>query len=433
MHFSLSINTNRLIIPPTIPSSILNRFIEIELTKGSSQSSFVIFLAKTRRFFVPIEIRKALHLQHNDQIKVNLQPLQNTLRTPILIKDKKFDFLSSVPITTLSGYSVLVLPKRNNLLCWYSSQGRPNELLIKRFADPLKIARFIGYYQAESGKSKLFPRRGRELNFTNTKLTLIQDFLSLSQKFLDITLWHVTISYNKNVQPKFINDLIHTFVDYGLLQKNIHTRIATRIKNYTIKTYISNSVLAETIALTSNKLQNYLATQQNFPLFIEFMKAYIAGDGTFFSKRDKYGSLHSRLILHEQYYGSILLLEKIMKNHGFSGRIRKHATKNLYLFITIINWDFLFLLLQYDLLALTPNHKEKLINALLTHKNYHSLKYILDLPSRFSYTELKLNCSRKGWLNKRIREGLIAQTQDQTYILTLKGIRTKELLNKLPC
>ena len=166
---------------------------------------------------------------------------------------------------------------------------------------PFDFVKLLGYHQAEGGKPVLRKRRGREFNFTNKRMDLIKDFMKKSEHLIDKRLWNVTIRHNINIKKEMLDK-----VKKELLKEKVNKidiKPATRIKHIVIKIWISNSILAETIENLNDKIKNLFLenkTKIQNDLYGLYFRGYLAGDGNFYSYRDKYGSLHSRLYLYEE-------------------------------------------------------------------------------------------------------------------------------------
>ncbi len=427
---NLTIKTNRLTIPYVIGKGLIGKFVIVEVVNDAMQEQFFVQLSKTRRFFVPKEIRERMGLKPNQKICVNISPGDNEPRPEEIFQNNRFDMLSCVPLVTLSGYEVLAINKGEEIVSWYSTPGRPNELRLRRYCSEEDIARFSGYYQAECGKAKLRHRQGRNLNFTNKKMFLIEDFIDLSSKFITSAHWSACIRYNKErVSRATLDNVQNKLSDMGIPKERVKIASVERVDTYVITVYMCSSILAETVSLACHAFKEYLLGNDNENLFRQFMRGYLAGDGNFFSGRDKEGSLHSRLNFYEEKEESISSLARIMARYGFRGKTRKSKLKNLYVHTISINWENLLRLHELGLFEDIPHHRDKIVWALSQHNRYRSLRHLVYLGTSFSKGDLRLHQDSKGsWIVKRLREGLIERDVNGNYNLTEKGTRIKSLL-----
>ncbi len=411
------------------------RFIEIFIANKDKEASFITFLSKDKRIYIPIKIRETLKIKDEVNI-VKIKIIENKKRRKFLLKNNLMDLISVIPEKTLSGYDIVVIEKDDSYLCWYCTQGRPKELLIKKEI-PGVFLRFLGYYQAEGGKPKLTKRRGRTLSFSNTKFEIIKDFFKLSENLLDKNLWNATINYNKKIERKDIEDLILKLKELGIQKDKIKIHPREKIKNYSIILWISNSILAETIDNLNNKSRDLILKTKNKALFENYFRGVIAGDGNFFSYRDKKGSLHSWLSIYEEKEHYILRYKEILEKYGLNGKIRKDKDKNLYILVILANWEKLLNLLKYDIFLYTPKHKDRLLWTIKNHKKYRALKYLTKLEDKFDIKDIK-NISNKNysyaahWIKKRKREDIILPKEiienRQSWELTDKGKEVRKIL-----
>ncbi len=387
-----------------------NKFVEIFVKYKNKKTSFFAIIPKDGRFYVPRKIRKDLKIKDSVRIE-KIKQIKNQKRTTNLWKNNRIDLLSIIPEQTMSGYEILVRNNKNKLCCWYCTQGRPKEILLNRYV-PASFVRFLGYYQAEGGKPRLRERQGRSLNFTNKNFDLVKDFIGLSSYLVNIGLWGVTIRYNKRINKTIIENLIKNLQNLGLKKEKIYAKSAKRIKDYVVKVWIANSILAESIENLNNNLKEFLIKNYSKKVFANYLKGIIAGDGSFFSHRDKKGSLHSRMYIYEEKERHIKIHKKVLELYGLKGKIKKVKNKNLYLLILVNNWEMLLNLLKYDLFAHAPHHRNKLIWTIKEHKKYRVLKYLLSLPEPFSIKELEVLTNKNynygaTWIKRRYREGII--------------------------
>lgn len=360
----VKIKNNRIWLPKHVQNIIGDEFIEVRI----KNICFITKLTKDGRFFIRKKIGKRFP---NKQSRIQVIILKNLDRSKKFISKNRVDILAFVPKKTLSGYNILALEKKDKIELWYSTKGGPNEIKINRFV-PIYILRLLGYWQAEGGKLKLKKRRGREFNFTNKSIKIILDFLRLSENLIDPSLWRVSIRHNPSLPKKEITKISN------ILKKREITKIkikpAERIKTFTIKLWISNSLLAETLSNMVNFFRKYLIKSEinrvNEKLLIYFLQGLLAGDGSFFSKRDKYGSLHSRMSVYESNLNYIEDYKNLLNKLNINGHIRKEKNKNLYIFTAYTNWKTLLTLREKELFEYSENNKNKIINAINNHRGY---------------------------------------------------------------
>lgn len=363
MKLDVNIKNNRIWLPKPIQHGIGGSFIEVKL----NNISFVTKLTKDGRFAVPKQFRHQLQFS---QIKSEITILKNVVRPKIVRVRNYLDVLNFIPETTISGFPVLTTATDKKLRLWYSTKGRPNELTVNRYV-PSDFLVLLGYYQAEGGKMKLHHRRGREINFTNTDWNLIADFLFYIGRLIDIKLCKATIRYNKDVTYSMIETLKARLIRAGVKEENVFDKPAIRIRSYTVRIWVSNSLLAEIMDSMLNQLRKYLSSNSiNKELIVYFLQGAIAGDGNFSSLRDKRGSLHSYLRIFEPNKEVIDDYGVMLRKLGITTKIMKVKNKNLYLRHSFVNWHTLLRLLELGLLNKSPDNYSRLINAIKEHRNY---------------------------------------------------------------
>jgi len=359
----VNIINGRIWLPKDIQKSIKDEFILVKI----KEKSFITKLTKDGRFFIPKEIRI---LTGDGKTDVSINIIKNLARTEKIIKDGCIDVLAFVPKKTISGYNILALEEKRELRLWYSTKGRPDEMKVNRFL-PLGFITLLGYYQAEGGKIKLKKRRGREINFTNTNLRLIEDFLKYSTQLFDISLFKATINKRVGLDIEEISRVKEKLFIWGIKKENIQIRTGQRIKNFTVRLWISNSLLAEII----DSLMNYFRAQLSEEIVYKelvgfFLQGLLAGDGSFTSSRDKNGSLHSYLRVYEGNYEYIKDYQKMIDLFlGVTGKIRKEK-KNMYQYYLFANWSVLLKMLEHNLWCKVATKQQKLIETIKNHRNF---------------------------------------------------------------
>ena len=341
----------------------------------------------------------------------------------------------------MSGFDVLAKVDHNKMTLWYSTKGRPNEIEINRFV-PFETARLIGYFMAEGGKPKLAKRRGRELCFTNKSLGIITDFLNLSKMMFDVSRWSASVRYSPAVSQEDLENVTRILEYSGVRRENVSKRESERIASYTIRLWIGSSVLAETVHSMSMGVMRFLSDVSacsKRDIIRHFLQGLIAGDGSLFSKRDKNGSLHTRLYVFESNKGFIEDYARIFLKIGIKGGIRKVKGKNLFIFTSHLNWEMLLLALKYDILS-SHVHKKKLIEAIASHRRYKALRYLPMIEGEVSARILRgitkmPGSYNSGWVRDRTRDGILRKLRREHGVnvceLTLKGRQAKRALKSI--
>ncbi len=359
----VNIKNNRIWLPKSIQKTIGNQFIEIKI----GDICFITKLTKEGRFFIPKELRWNIL---NEPTKIQFSILKNIYRPKKFILNNKIDVLSFIPEKILSGFDILALEEENKIKLWYSTKGRPNDITINRFV-PLEFFRLLGYYQAEGGKVKLRKRRGREINFTNADMGLIEDFLKYWGYLVNLNLCKCTIRYNPQLNYEKIIEVEDKLISIGIKAENINDKQAKRIKEYTVRIWITNSLLAEIIDSMMNEVRKYLiGSKSNKKLIVYFLQGLLAGDGNFYSTRDRKGCLHSYLRVFECNGGFVSDYRKLFESLGINGKIKKIKNKNLYIFELFVNWAYLLKILKLGLLEKSPENQKRLENAIKQHRGY---------------------------------------------------------------
>jgi len=375
MRFKLPVKTNRILLPFGFRKNLIGRFFLVDINKSDKKSSFLYRMTKDERIIIPKHIRSDLRLKCGDMLGVGIKTVRNMPRTGKMLSGDVFNTIHYVPEKTISGYEILATCNCGNLLLWYSAKGRPNEVEIKKFALP-EFSRFLGYYQAEGGKVKLSKRRGRELSITNKSFKIIEDSVSLSGKFFDRRLWKATIVYNGRMADDEIEKLKYDLSGLGIRRRSIHATKGEDVREYTIKIWITNSILAETIFNFSNKVRKHIVScnldaSVNMEVAENFLRGLIAGDGNLNVWRDRKGSLHKRLQIFETNRDFIEDYSEILRKFGISGRISKDKIKRLYTYSASLNWNALMRIKNSGLL-LAGGHMKKLETAIREQRRFRN-------------------------------------------------------------
>jgi len=363
IELSVNVKGNRIWLPRDVQSRITNIFIRVHIER----LSFITKINKDGRLVIPKEILFGLNIINNSHHNVKIEILQSLDKPENFLKDGYVDLLFFVSRKTLSGFDVLVLEEANNKLrLWYSTKGRPNEIVINRFVS-FKFVRLLGYYQAEGGKLKLTKRRGRELNFTNTSLDIIQDFINLSKDLINITEWKASIRYKENTKETEIASLVKILNDFGV--NNVYTHSAKIIDKCSVRLWITSSLIVELVYNCMNSIRKYLANgepnQLNLTLASYFLQGVIAGDGNIYCVKGKKHSLHPRLSIFESNEECIKDYYKLLMKFGIIGNYVKRKGKNLFIYSGYINKHNLQSVLSNRLLDCSKNNYERLLKAKL--------------------------------------------------------------------
>ncbi|MBN1896760.1 MAG: hypothetical protein JW789_03485 [Candidatus Aenigmarchaeota archaeon] len=430
---ALKIKNHRLWLPKEIQKNIGKEFIEITIRKDGTNEKFLTKLTNDGRFFIPKEIRKKMDLKHDDNVDVSVEMIRNLQRSVSHLKGKKFDMLSFIPKKTMSDFDIHVNADNGRLKLWYSTKGRPNEIIIRRFV-PLEFARLLGYYQAEGGKLRLKKRRGRELSFTNKSKTLVSDFIKLSEYILDENVWKCSIRHEKNIEREKLNEAKRFAVSLGIEKENISVSPAERISSFTFRLWITNSLLAEIVSNMADISRKKL--YKNSEINRYFLQGLLAGDGSFFSHRDKNGSLHSRMYVYEAKKNYAEDYNKLLSEFDLDCNIKKDRMKNFYIMTRSVNWENLVTLYDKRLFILSKKHHENIINTIKGHKRYRALKHFKNLPDEFENSLCRKITGKDetyvaGWLRDRAKDGMIERAGFRKWVILNSGIEVRKFLNKL--
>ncbi|MDI6806312.1 MAG: LAGLIDADG family homing endonuclease [Candidatus Aenigmarchaeota archaeon] len=410
MKLNCVLKKNRIWIPKKFQHYLQNNFCKIVIRQNKKQRSFISKLGKDKRLVIPKEYLAALK---DRSIQVQFTAIKNYKRPKIFVKNNRIDFLSFIPQRTLSGFEVLAFPLRNKIFAWYfASKGRPKSILISRFVDGGNFFRFIGYYRSEGGKPRLSYRRGREFSFTNKNLDVLSDFITLFKQITSIKILKATISYNP-FNKVDLNEIKSRLITLGLNEKSITKRVA-KVKEFTVRIYVTNSLLSETINNAENILRKYIIKSPTLQFITQYLRGIILGDGSFYRWRDKKGSLHSRLQIFESDESAILDISKLLAYLGVHGNFKK-SNKKMFTYTAFLNWQDLLKLYYFRLLGERTKYLRSVIKK---HKRFRSLKYLAILPQKFLTSDFmrltKKNYSYSAtWLRDRQREGLIRKIKHE--------------------
>jgi AbrB family looped-hinge helix DNA binding protein len=439
---NIKIKSNRIWLPKSLQSTFRSHFLEVELRKQNKKQKFFTRITKDGRFVIPKEIRESLELKNNDKLWIKIRIILNNKFKRDFFQDDKVDVLAFVPAETMSGFDILTLEKNRKLSIWYSTKGRPNEIEVNRFL-PISFLKLLGYYQAEGGKPKLQKRRGRELSFTNKSLFIIKDFIKLSRSMFKTDLWKILIRYNSKVPKNEIDNLKLELTNSGINPNNINSQTAERISHYTIRLWISNSLLFEILFNMMNKIRKYLVSSgfnhSNRKLCVLFTQGLLAGDGTFHYWIDKKGSLHSNISIFEANEDYMKDYQLLLNKFQIYGNFKKHPTKNFYIYSVFTNWNSLLTLWGLKLL-ICPHHRESLKKTILRHKRYRSMRYLKFLPDEFTTSWFRKTFDvsypyTMGYLRDRMNENILLKVglknNENMWKLTNYGKIIKNIISTL--
>ncbi|MBI5061156.1 MAG: hypothetical protein HZB67_02480 [Candidatus Aenigmarchaeota archaeon] len=400
---------NRIWVPKELHKGLQNSFYEFSIKQEGNEISFISKLNKDGRIVIP----KTFDEMNSGVSKVSFHEVKNSLRPKVMLNRNKIDMLSLIPKKTLSGFEILALTKGDEIFSWYfASKGRPKEIIIKRYVEP-KIFRFLGYYRAEGGKPRICKRRGREFSFTNKSLDLISDFIELFSVIADEKMIKATIRYNPASHEK-INGIKRRLVKMGLNEESITSGKADRIQDFTVKLYITNSLLSEIINTAENNLRKYISTSKDSDLIVEYLRGVIAGDGSLYYWVDKKGSLHSRLQIFEADRNALEDIKKMLEFCGILGKIVE-SKKKMYIYTAYLGWKSLLFVHKNKLSPFKTYVSKK---AIKMHKRFRSMKHFLILPKEFNTSQFRELTKRTygysaSWLKDREKEGLIKRIRKE--------------------
>lgn len=425
-----NVERSRVWLSKELQKDYKNKFVEITIRNNLQKKSFISKINKDGRFYIPKSIKESMNIKEKVEV-VNILNIKNLIKSKKLINNNKIEILTAIPEKTLSGYPIAIKKEGRTYQCWYCAKGRPNEIIINK-AIPLTFSRLLGYHQAEGGKPKLSKRRGRTLSFTNKKIELIKDYFQLANYMFNNQLIKATVRHNPKEAKENIENLKKELLKLGITQISI--KQAPRIKTFTIKLWVSNSLLAEIVDNLNTKLKQFLLEDEELEIFKDYYRGYLAGDGTFFVGRDKNNSMHAVAYLFEEREEYIKEHQEILNNRGIIGGVKKAKNKNMFILTINCNWNTLLKLLEYDLFKVIPYHKKKLINAIRSHKKFRALKHLASVKGAFNLATLEGTINKEkgyiyGWLRDRKEEGLISKSKENFWKLTKEGIRIKNILN----
>lgn len=427
------LNKNRIWIPGEKQEELRKNFFRYTIIqKHKKTSSFISKLSKDGRLVIPKQLAGGFI---DGKVFIRLEKIKNSHRTGVFFDGNKFHILSVIPERTMSGFEVLAYEKQDGFFIWFfASKGRPNEIFIKKYIGT-DFARFLGYYRSEGGKPRLSKRRGREFSFTNGSLILIGDFLKIIKSFAEIKIIKASIRYpegkrNRGIERNFL-------LKAGLLDDNIKEGSGKRLSRIVFRVYVTNSAFSEIISNSEIELRKIISENplKNNNIMIEYLRGVLMGDGSFYSWRDKKGSLHSRIQIFEPDKKAMEDIANFMEEMGIRGRMCRSNRSDMFIFTSFLNWEKLLRLYSINLF---PNRREKIAKSIIMHKRFRTMKHFQKLPKTFErkYLFEKMGVSKtyaNTWLRDMEREGLVsyADKKRKTLVLTKEGIKNSEVLKKV--
>ena len=341
-------------------------------------------------------------------------------------------------IINLIVYNIIL--KNNLIICFYKNYNGPTRLIEIKKEVPIEFCRFLGYYQAEGGKEKKIKKsEGREISFTNTKLSLIKDFINLSGNLIDKSLWKIEIKLSKRNNEKE-NNLKKTLIRLGIIENNIKIRVEKNIKDYSLRGYICSTILSDIILTFMERIKSYLIKKENFDnndftMCISFIQGLFAGDGNYNAYKNKEGGIHHRMTFYDEDKRYASEYQKLLKKISIGSKIIKVNNKNLYIIRTTLNWEYLLLIRELGLFEYHNNHRISLINSINNHNSYKSHKYLSQINKNFNINQLinigiKDKMTGYNWIKKMVDRGIIIKNDINNWTLSNEGQRIKNILIK---
>ena len=433
---NLELRNVRIKIPKEIYAKIKNKFVLIQV----NGFTFKYKVSKENRFVIYKKNLQKINFKNKNIIKIKILQKINVKSSKSIIQNNKINVEPLIPNKTNKGFSIKRLVSKNKIDCFYNSYSGINEVKINK-STPLEFTRFLGYYQAEGGKPKNKYHVSEQISFTNTKLSIIWDFINLSKSFINPQLWSAEIKVLKRKKIKE-RKLKKFLINLNINKEKIKIRTEKNLRDFSIRLSICSNILYEILFNILSKIKIFLIKEdlkdkKIKKMYINFMQGLFAGDGNFNKYKEKNGGTHFRLEFYEEkenYAREInQLLNKIIKN-----KIIKKNGKNMYLIRSTLNWKKLLLLEKLKLFDFHPKHKNSLKEAIKNHDRYKSHKNLIGLKNRFNIMDLINNNEKSkiynyNWVKNMIRYNLIKKNGKNDWSLTNEGIQIKKILNELSC
>ena len=305
--------------------------------------------------------------------------------------------------------------KARRLECWYSSKGRPNELVVERFIST-DFLRLCGYYQAEGAKLKLRSRQGRSFQFSNSAETIIRNVI---ERLHELGLTSDSISlyarYNPHKKRSMLGRVKRLASELKLSDGRVRANPALRIANVVYNIVVTSSIFGETVMNAMDYFRRRFAKRirrSETNLCYKFLQGLFDGDGSLFVFRDK--SLHIRIMLYEGNRDYANDYSKILNNLGISNKITKDSSKNLYKLHINGSWKTISKFLKGNVFALNEKKQATFLNAIRQHERFSTLEPLRCFinSKEISTMEIRAKTGWKygwvsSWLKRRRREGVV--------------------------
>jgi len=424
MRLKLKTNNSRFFIPRAARSDEklhLEDFYEIKIKCKGKTASFIIYLGGAdERVRIPKGIAHQLGLKRSGEIVLMAASRIVRPQNPTsFLHGGCIDVLYFIPYMTYSGFPVICRERMKNkarlLECWYSSKGRPNELVVKRFVST-DFLRLCGYYQAEGAKLKLRSRQGRSFQFSNSRETIIRNVIA---RLREIGLTSDSISlharYNPHKKSSMLGKIKRIASELKLFEGRVRTSPAPRIANLACNIVVTSSIFGETVMNAMDYFRRRFAKRirrSETNLCYKFLQGLFDGDGSLFVFRSK--SLHIRIMLYEGNGEYANDYSKILNNLGISNKITKDSSKNLYKLHVNGSWKTISKFLKGGIFSLRGERHAIFLDAVRQHERFSTLEPLRCFinSKEISTMEIKAKTGWKygwvsSWLKRRRREGVV--------------------------
>ncbi|GEM_PF-4798422 len=424
MRLKLKTSNSRFFIPRAARSDAklhLEDFYDIKIKYKGKTASFIIYLGGAdERVRIPKGIALQLGLKRRGEIL--LMAASRIVRPPkpaSFLHGNCIDILYFIPHMTYSRLPVIcrgcMKNKARRLECWYSSKGRPNELVVERFIST-DFLRLCGYYQAEGAKLKLRSRQGRSFQFSNSAETIIRNVI---ERLHELGLTSDSISlyarYNPHKKRSMLGRVKRLASELKLSDGRVRANPALRIANVVYNIVVTSSIFGETVMNAMDYFRRRFAKRirrSETNLCYKFLQGLFDGDGSLFVFRDK--SLHIRIMLYEGNRDYANDYSKILNNLGISNKITKDSSKNPYKLHINGSWKTISKFLKGNVFALNEKKQATFLNAIRQHERFSTLEPLRCFinSKEISTMEIRAKTGWKygwvsSWLKRRRREGVV--------------------------